>query len=102
MGALLGILAAVPSALDRIDGMGSLTRALEVETPLLLLLTSSSCADCRFLAMGFGEAASLAPRARFTFGPMVRHAESNGNNRVPGFVRVVRPAVRRVDVFAGK
>ena len=45
--------------------MGSLTRALEVETPLLLLLTSSFCADCRFLATGFGEAAALAPRARF-------------------------------------
>ena len=65
MGAAFAILAAAPFAVDRIDGMGSLTRALEVDTPLLVLLTSSACADCRFLAMGFGEAAALAPRARF-------------------------------------
>ena len=63
MGAF-AILAAA-SAVDRIDSMTTLARALEVDTPLLLLLTSSACADCRFLAMGFGEAASLAPRARF-------------------------------------
>ena len=65
MGAAFAILAAAPSAVDRIDGMGSLTRALKVDTPLLVLLTSSACADCRFLATGFGEAAALAPRARF-------------------------------------
>ena len=64
MGAAFAILAAA-SAVDRIDSMTTLARALEVDTPLLLLLTSSACADCRFLAMGFGEAASLAPRARF-------------------------------------
>ena len=65
MGAAFAILAAAQSGLNRIDGMATLARALEVDTPLLLLLTSSSCADCRFLATGFGEAASLAPRARF-------------------------------------
>ena len=58
MGAAFAILAAA-SAVDRIDSMTTLARALEVDTPLLVLLTSSSCADCRFLAMGFGEAASL-------------------------------------------
>ena len=47
--------------------MRTLAGALEVnaDVPLLLLLTSSACADCRFLATGFGEAAALAPRARF-------------------------------------
>ena len=44
MGAAFATLAAAQSAVNLIDGMGSLTRALEVETPLLLLLTSSSCA----------------------------------------------------------
>ena len=67
MGALLGILGAVPSALDRIDGMGSLTRALEVETPLLLLLTSSACADCRFLrAVAAGASADLFAKSTKT------------------------------------
>ena len=67
MGAALAILAAAQTALDRISDMRTLAGALEVnaDVPLLLLLTSSACADCRFLAMGFGEAASLAPRARF-------------------------------------
>ena len=59
MGAGFAILAAA-SAVDRIDDMTTLARALDVDTPLLVLLTSSACADCRFLAMGFGEAASLA------------------------------------------
>ena len=67
MGAALGIVAAAQSALDRISDMRALASALEVnaDVPLLVLLTSSSCADCRFLATGFGEAAALAPRARF-------------------------------------
>ena len=67
MGAALAILAAAQTALDRISDMRTLAGALEVnaDVPLLVLLTSSSCADCRFLATGFGEAASLAPRARF-------------------------------------
>ena len=67
MGAALAILAAAQTALDRISDMRTLAGALEVnaDVPLLVLLTSSTCADCRFLAMGFGEAAVLAPRARF-------------------------------------
>jgi len=67
MGAALAILAAAQTALDRISDMRTLAGALEVnaDVPLLVLLTSSACADCRFLAMGFGEAAVLAPRARF-------------------------------------
>ena len=54
MGAALAILAAAQTALDRISDMRTLAGALEVnaDVPLLVLLTSSACADCRFLAMG--------------------------------------------------